>query len=467
MRADPITAIRTSGRGLAGSVLLATLAACSGDGGTGPSSCFLSASAEAATSGAATITIDPSRRFQTIDGFGTSQTVFDDPHVTETFDPATQRAAAIPPAADQAKILDALYRQLGLTRVRIHPDGIEPVNDNADPNVADLSKFSFDWKDEGELALVRRELPLGLTTWFASPITIEPWMSETDPAEYAEWVLVLLRHWRDAGLEMPYYSLMNEPGYVRSGYWSGAWLRDVAKILGPRMAAEGLKTKLVVPDDFSASEAYGRLQTILADPAARKYVGAVAYHLYQRGDEEQVKALAAQYGIPVWMTEFSTPGDWLSWAALMQELLADHGVSAVDYQWGFFGDWDGSQLIRLRTSGSSYVGYDFNRQYYVVGQYSRFVRPGALRVGATSADHDVKVAAFVSGSQLVVVATNLASSDRTADVALASGASCATTLDAVRTSETEEWAALPALSVAGGRFSATLPARSVTTFVSR
>ena len=147
MRADPITAIRASGRGLAGTVLLATLAACSGDGGTGPSSCFLSASAEAATSGAATITIDPSRRFQTIDGFGTSQTVFDDPHVTETFDPATQRAAAIPPAADQAKILDALYRQLGLTRVRIHPDGIEPVNDNADPNVADLSKFSFDWKD--------------------------------------------------------------------------------------------------------------------------------------------------------------------------------------------------------------------------------------------------------------------------------------------------------------------------------
>jgi len=88
----------------------------------------------------------PASRFQTMQGFGTTERLFDDPHVTETYDPTTQRAAIVPPAADQAKILDALYRQIGLTRVRFHPDPIEPVNDNADPNSADLSKFDFSWR---------------------------------------------------------------------------------------------------------------------------------------------------------------------------------------------------------------------------------------------------------------------------------------------------------------------------------
>ncbi|HTK48959.1 MAG TPA: glycoside hydrolase family 30 beta sandwich domain-containing protein [Gemmatimonadaceae bacterium] len=449
-----------------GATLALALTACAGDG-IGPGSCAVAESA-APLGAPATISLDPSRRFQTIDGFGTSLPLFDDPHVTETFDQTTKRAAAIPTARDQAKILDLLYRDLGLTRARVSPDGIEAANDNADPNVADLSKFDFGWKrGDGYIAAIEQLRSRGVTTWFASPITIESWMSESNPAEYAEWVLVMLRHWRDAGVEMPYYSLVNEPGYVRSGYWSGAWMRDVAKILGPRMAAEGLKTKLVVPDDFSASEAYGRLQTILADPDARKYVGAVAYHLYERGREGDVRALAAQYGIPVWMTEYSTPGDWLAWAAIMQELLVDDGVSAVDYLWGYFGDWDGSQLVRIRVSGSAYAGYDVNRQYYVMGQYSRYVRPGAVRIASASAEHDVKVAAFVDGATLVVVATNLGASDHTVDAALAGGASCPTGFDAVRTSETESWAALPTIAVDGPRFSVTLPAKSVTTFVSR
>jgi O-glycosyl hydrolase len=400
-------------------------------------------------------------------GFGTTERLFDDPHVTETFDQATQRAAVIPPAADQARILDALYGQIGLTRVRFHPDLIEPVNDNADPNVADLSKFDFSWqKSDGHIAYIKRLLPLGVTTYFASPIVIEPWMTTSNPAEYAEWVIVMLRHWRDQGLEMPYYSIMNEPGFIASGIWPGTWMRDVIKILGPRLAGEGLTTKLIVPDDVDAMEALGRLQVILADPAARQYVGAVAYHLYNRGGEAQVKQLAEQYGIPIWMTEFSTGDDWFQWATIMQQEIADYGASAVDYMWGYFGDWDKSQLVRIRTNNGTYAGFDFNRQFYVMGQYSKFVRPGAIRVGATSAESDVKVAAFLSGSNEIVVATNTGSQPLNVSFELGSG-SCVAQVDPTRTSETEGLQALPTITLDQSRFSTTLPARSVTTFVGR
>jgi O-glycosyl hydrolase len=416
-----------------------------------------------------TVTLDPAQRFQTIDGFGTSQRLFDDPHTTETFDPGTRRAAAIPSASEQGRILDALYRDLGLTRVRVHPEGVEPVNDNADPQSSDLSKFDLSWKAaDGHIAAVKAMLPRGLTTYYASPVTVESWMNETNPAEYVEWAMVQLRHWKQQGLEMPYYAVMNEPGwYVGQKTWSGAWLRDVTKLLGARLAAEGFKTKLVLPDDVSPEAAWSRLPTILSDPDARRYVGAVAYHMYGRGNERDVAQLAKQYGIPVWMTEYSTPDNWREWATLMQQLLVDYDVSAIDYMWGFFGDWDRSQLVRLRVAGNNYTGFDFNRQYYVMGQYSRYVRPGAVRVAATSSDPELKVAAFLAGAKPVVVVTNLGASDRTVRFELGSAGTCGARIETVRTSDADAWKSLPELTLDQPRFAATVGAGSVTTFVGK
>ena len=417
----------------------------------------------------ATVTLDPSQRFQTIQGFGATQRLFDDPHITDTFNPATARAAVIPPAADQVRILDALYRDLGLTRMRFHPEGVEPVNDNADPLSTDLSKFNFSWKAaDGHIAAVKSLQARGLTTYFASPLRVESWMDESNPDEYVEWAMAILRHWRNAGMEMPYFSLMNEPSYYGGmKSWSGAWLRDVAKKLGARLRAEGFATKLVAPDDLSPDDAYARLQTILADADARQYIGAVAYHLYGRGSEDKVAQLAKQYGIPVWMTEYSTPGDWHAWADIMHDLLAVQDVSAIDYMWGYFGDWDRSQLIRLKVSGSSYTGFDFNRQYYVMGQYSRFVRPGAVRIAATSSDPALEVVAFLDGARPVVVVTNLGAREYTVRFELGSAGACGTRFEAVRTSDTDSWKPLPDITLDQPRFAASSAPGSVTTFVGR
>jgi O-glycosyl hydrolase len=452
-----------------------TLLACSADSATGvdtfsnPGTCAASPSVLPATD--VTVTVDAAQRFQTIQGFGATQRLFDDPHVTETFDARTGRAAAtaVPPASDQAKILDALYVSLGLTRVRIHPEGLEPVNDNADPNTPDLSKFSFGNRGaDGHIAAVKSLLPRGVTTYFASPVVIETWMNESNPDEYVEWVMVMLRHWRQQGLDMPYYSILNEPGYYVGGrQWSGEWMRDVAKKLGPRLAAESFPTKLVVSEDDSPSSAYGRIQTVLADPDARKYIGAIAYHLYARGGEDRIAQLGKQYGIPVWMTEFSTPDDWRAWATVMQQLLADDEVSAIDYMWGYFGDWDRSQLIRLKLSGTSYFGFDMTKQYYVMGQYSRFVRPGAVRIAATSSDPDVKVVAFMDGAKPIVVVTNLGPRDHTVRFELGSAGVCGGKLQAARTSESDSWSALPEVTLDQPRFAAPASAGSVTTFAGR
>ena len=127
------------------------------------------------------VTLDASKRYQTIQGFGTTERLFDDPHVTNTFNPVTRRAGVVVPVSEQARIFDALYKDLGLTRVRYNPRddqgtdvGLEPVNDNSDPNVTDLSKFDFSWKkNDGHIDYVKAVVPRGLTTYYASPLTLE------------------------------------------------------------------------------------------------------------------------------------------------------------------------------------------------------------------------------------------------------------------------------------------------------
>lgn len=48
-----------------------------------------------------------------------------------------------------------------------------------------------------------------------------------------------------------------------------------------------------------------------------------------------MKALADQYGLPLWMSEFAVAGDFMEWAVIMHRLISEYNVSAVDYLWGF------------------------------------------------------------------------------------------------------------------------------------
>ena len=121
----------------------AILVALSGDSKEGPPD----ESASPVPTAETTVTVDGGVTFQRIDGFGSSERVFDDPHVFENFDERTGRAKTVVPADERREIYDRLYRELRLTRVRPGPDGgIEVANDNGDPEVTDLSRFDFSWK---------------------------------------------------------------------------------------------------------------------------------------------------------------------------------------------------------------------------------------------------------------------------------------------------------------------------------
>jgi O-glycosyl hydrolase len=431
---------------------------------------LLGAGCGGATKAAVTVRIDPRAAYQQIQGFGISERVWNDPHLSRS-----HVAAGVPPSA-QRSILEALFGDLGLTRLRPILDRglVEPVNDNGSPQRIRPGGFHFAGQAaDAHIALVREAERYGLRTFFPAPVFLERWMTDANPDEAAEWAFAMLQHWRELGTEPPFYSPLNEPQTDQNR--SPEWLRRMVIALGERMRKAGLRTKLVIPDDLNAHTAYSRAAAVLADPEARQYVGAVAYHFYGgEQDLSRMRELAGRYGLPVWMTEYSfrslahdgSHGS-LAWAIDIQRLLTQGGVSAVDYLWGFFGSHDRpATLISIDFDDGVYRGYSTTPLYDVMRQFSRFVRPGYRRIAATPNRGDLLTSAFRGPGRMVVVAVNRGAATLHATFEV-SGSRLDGLVRAVRTSATERSRELEPIPPEGSRFSADLPGKSVTTFVLR
>lgn len=398
-------------------------------------------------------------KHQVIQGFGSSERSWSDPHLADSGNVNV-------PASAQAQILTALYRGLGLTMVRdVIDTGIQ-----AHPG----APFDFSAKADAQARFVKQAQQYGLKIFFPGPVYLEDWMQPNDPGSYVNWAMALLERWRSLGVTPPYYAVLNEPQVAKN--FPPQWLHDVVVQLGQRMRAAGLKTKLVIPDDENPIDAYRRAVAVLQDPTARQYVGAVAFHIYRIGgpsDWAKLRKLASQYGLPLWMTEWWSPSftsysGAFDWAVTMHQLLTVGSVNAVFYIWGFFGDWAGGAAaapISIRFDNGAFVSWTKTPLYYLMAQYSKYVRPGFRRVAATSGDSAVLLSAYRKSKRVVVVAVNTASAVRPLRLRIVGGAP-PPKLAVVQTTASAGLQAGKALRLRGRVATVTLPAQSVTTLVS-
>lgn len=420
----------------------------------------LSGAQGAHTPPAVQIVIDASTHYQTMGGFGSSQRIWRDGHVANR-----TGAPPIIPEAVQHTILTQLYRELGLTRVR--PHGVwfatEPASGGHPGGARDI---------DGRIAYVKQGMAYGLTTVISENNPLNG-LTEADFEKHAENTLALLLYWRARGVEPAYQTLMNEPTENRS--WAGAtWHRRVITVLGPRMRAAGLRTMLVVPDEITACAAYPTARAVLEDGETRPYVGALAYHMYG-GDappcRQKMAELSRAYNVPVWMTEYAqAPGfeGSFAWAKQIHDLIVNDGVSAVDYMWGFFGDWDRhrsntEQLIEIAFGpAATYASHRRTSKYDVTGQFSRFIRPGDIRVRAESDTKDILVSGYRGPNRLVVVILNDSEAERSIVLASKQGP-WPESFSAVHTASSEGLKPVGSVGRTGSVFTLALSPKSITT----
>ena len=391
--------------------------------------------AEGRAAGAA-FRLDPGVRHQTMEGFGA----------------ALNEAGLISlnrlPAEEQEQVLAGIFdpaKGAGFSLMKLDLAGNDfmsagPWYTYADkPGDVELASFSIE-RDLGPNGVAtfakraRRHGDFRLQAYMDYP---PDWML-VDPVRFqdvdARYFPVLARYYHryveeyaKQGLAIDFLSPFNEPGiYTKIPFWK---IRDLVRDhLGPLFERSGVKTKLQTPEFLSRENAYWNAPTVLDDPGARRFMTALAFHGYDEpvADTPWAAAMVALHerypDLPLWMTEYchayqaGTPksvklpaldfddGDfwgnriftdveafssaWIYWNLVLDEKGGPWLVSPVH------GNPDDNVqhavvVVDRQTQKVTWTG-----TYWYLAHFSRYVRPGAVRIGVTGRLDGVRCVAF-------------------------------------------------------------------------
>jgi O-glycosyl hydrolase len=301
---------------------------------------------------------------------------------------------------------------------------------------------------------------------------------------YADFLAAQAQAFAEQGLGLRAIDFVNEPE-IGPGYPSmlmtPAQAADFVPYLGRALRQEGLRTTVACCDaegwanttGFNGAQAY--TQAVLGSPQAAPYVGLITSHGYTSAPTFPLTSERH-----VWQTEWSTFQSWdpawddnttasgLTWANNMYTALTQADVNGFLYWWGtttYSENGDNEGLVILGTpSDSTAATYQASGRLWAFAAFSRFVRPGSVRLATTTSGPQLEAVAFRHGRQTVLVVINNNSVAEQASVQLPD-ASFSGTAQAYLTDANDTGTAQPAVTVKGGTFSSAVPARAVVTYV--
>ena len=328
---------------------------------------------------------------------------------------------------------------------------------------------------------------------------------------YASYLVGIVRtlHDRDH-ITLDYVSPMNEPddSFASCGQ-EGMQVpvsqrAAVVQALGRDLAQQAPYAKVIADETTADSILALEAPRWLATPGTARYLAAIAHHTYDFPNDRLrrlVPPIAARVGRPTWMTEICcykgsggvassfgaqydptmTQGFWLAdqiesdltvagdsawywWTALSPVLGCEPKADArCPTRVNTAGFNDGLLYYDRRGSTDGVTKIFTTKRFFVLGQFSRYVRPGAVRHDVTNLPKGVHALAFADGDRWTVVAWNETQSDATLGLALPAGTSRAT--GAVITNAATNLAStqLPERTKSGA-WLARVPSSSIVTF---
>jgi glucuronoarabinoxylan endo-1,4-beta-xylanase len=387
--------------------------------------------------------IDLTQTFQKIDGFGAS---------------SAWTAANMPDAlADQFYSTDTGIG-LSLLRVQIKPDGTT-----------------------AELATAKKAVARGAKVWGAPWSPPAEWKSngmttnggsllDEHRQDWANRLAAFATSMDAQGIALVAISAQNEPNYTASWdtcrYTPAQLVTFVRDFLGPALAATGLNVPVMAPETQGWDGFGSFANALMADSTATAMIGPLAMHYYAGSPYDYEPAKTA--GKALWETEVSddkvnknldtTMDSGVRVAQMIHDNLVTGGVSAFHYWWLVPGSGGGNGALSQSNA--------LLPRAWAMGNWSRFVRPGFVRIGATAQPQEnVYVSAFAdpAGTRLVVVAFNTLTNERRQDFTIAGGTTAQVTPWMTATGKNLEQQS--PVGVTDGAFTYVLPGKSVTTFV--
>ena len=398
----------------------------------------------AGTSPSVAISCDPSQQFQSIEGFGGA--------LTES---SGWVLGQLSPES-RAEVIRRYYdpkEGIGYTLARTHINSCDfSIGEwSLDPVAGDteLAHFSLQPMRAWVLPLIHEAQSAAGSSNFhllASPWSPPSWMKTngktTDggslrPEYRKAWADYFVRFVSamDKEEHIPVWSLtvQNEPAAVQtweSCVYSAADERDfIRDHLGPDLAAAGMGGVHLCILDHNRDLMDAWTKTVYSDPAAAKFVWGAAMHWYV--SEDFAAPARAHAAFPDKATLFTegcndrgeAKGKW----SLGQW---DHGEryahSMINDFRNYVCGWIDWNVVLDQTGGPNHVGnfcdapvivdtesgvIHYESSFYYIGQFSRFVHPGAKRIESHGGTATLETVAFSNpGGGLAVVVLNTGSS---------------------------------------------------------
>lgn len=439
------------------------------------------------------VVINGATTYQTMAGFGAS----------EAFGVAKSIEAATP--AVRNALLADLFSPVtgaGLTIIRNEVVGdasgsIEPTAPSSPTATPTYVSLASTGDDEGQLSFdLQAKQQYGVSNDFADAWSAPGFMKTNDSVDnggtlcgvpsatctsgdwrqaYANYLTQYARDYANAGVPLSYIGFENEAAGAAtydSMLMNPAQTANFMDTLGPTLASSGLSTKGECCASIGWTTAASYFSALTSDPVAAKYTALYTSHGYAAPPNSVLDT----DGKPVWQTEWANFAAWdpawddgttaagFTWAQRIYTGLTSANLSAFLYWWGAVPETtstSNSALIQFNGSTISIPS-----RLWAFANYSRYIRPGAVRLGATTTDGNLEVTAFrnTDGSDSVVVINTGTTAD-TASVSLQNLNNSSTFTVPYLTDATSSTAAQAPVAIANGAFTDSVPARSLTTFV--
>ena len=385
------------------------------------------------------IFLDVNSKFQTFMGIGAALT-----------DAAAESFAKLP-EAQQQEFLTAYFDQekgIGYTLARTNIHSCDFSSGSyvyvAD-NDKELKTFSVDHDKQFRIPFIKRAIAAagGKLPLYVSPWSPPAWMKDNNDLlhggslkpgfaqSWANYYIKFIKAYEALGIPVWGLSVQNEPMARQrweSCIYTAEQERDFIKnYLGPTLAKQGLGSKKLIAWDHNRDLLFQRASTILHDAAAAKYVWGIGFHWYETwtGSPMQfdnVKLVAQAFPDKnLIFTEgckekfsMDSINNWSLGERYGNSMINDFNNGTVAWT-----DWN---ILLDENGGPNHVGNFcfapvhadtkngkllYTNAYYYLGHFSKFIRPGAKRIGCASSRGALQATAFLNtDGSTVVVAMN-------------------------------------------------------------
>ena len=287
---------------------------------------------------------------------------------------------------------------------------------------------------------------------------------------YAQHLNDFGTYMKNNGVDLYSISVQNEPDYASEWtYWSTDETVDFIANYGDKITS----TRLMSPESFQYAPLNASwvkdggkkfYQKIMANSKAFANCDVFGTHMYGTTRDWMDYPELENCGKEIWMTEVYVPNSDADsanrWPEALQVSENIHNALVIGnmsvYTWWY---------IR-RSYGLMDENGVITKRGYNMAQYSKFVRPGDIRIEATEQPaKDVFVSAYKNDdNQVTIVAVNKSTEGYAQLFSIGSGENIVN-VDRYRTSVNENIALTKNLEYTGRSFYAQLPAESVSTFV--